>query len=226
LCSAEYRHFDPPCRDSVSFAMVEYCMNEIKVLPPLLRNKIAAGEVIERPASVVKELVENAIDAGSTRIEISILGAGKRLIRVSDNGTGMVREDALLAFERYATSKISNEEDLSHIRSMGFRGEALSSIAAVSKVRLVTAPKVDNSTSSQTGVCIEITGGELRSHKDCPASGTTIEVKDLFFNTPARRKFLKSDTTENYLTRHVFQGADNAVIWEGLCGRYGRNFIR
>ncbi len=178
--------------------MLEYCMSEIKVLPLLLRNKIAAGEVIERPASVVKELVENSIDAGSSRIEISIVGAGKRLIRVSDNGTGMDHEDALIAFERYATSKISDEEDLCRIRSMGFRGEALSSIAAVSKVRLITAPKDENVASSQTGICVEIAGGELRDQKACPASGTTIEVKDLFFNTPARRKFLKSDTTENY----------------------------
>lgn len=178
--------------------MLEYCMSEIKILPLLLRNKIAAGEVIERPASVVKELVENSIDAGSSRIEISIVGAGKRLIRVSDNGSGMNYEDASLAFERYATSKISDEEDLCHIRSMGFRGEALSSIAAVSKVRLVTAPKDEDFASSQTGRCIEIMAGEMRSQTACPASGTTIEVKDLFFNTPARRKFLKSDTTENY----------------------------
>jgi DNA mismatch repair protein MutL len=173
-------------------------MSKIKVLPVLLRNKIAAGEVIERPASVVKELIENSIDAGSTRIEVSIVGAGKRLIRVSDNGIGMDRQDALLSFERYSTSKIDNEEDLYHIRSMGFRGEALSSIAAVSKVKLVTAPREDNSGAGQAGLCIEIAGGELRGEKDCPASGTTIEIKDLFFNTPARRKFLKTDTTENY----------------------------
>lgn len=184
-------------------------MNRIKVLPLLLRNKIAAGEVIERPASVVKELVENAIDAGSTRIDISIVGAGKRLIRVSDNGGGMDREDALLAFERYATSKISEEDDLFRIRSMGFRGEALSSIAAVSKVKLVTAPKGEDFSGSQTGLCIEIAGGELRSEKDCPASGTTIEVKDLFFNTPARRKFLKSDTTENY---HIIDAVSREAL--------------
>ena len=173
-------------------------MNRIKVLPILLRNKIAAGEVIERPASVVKELLENSIDAGSTRIEITISGAGKKLIRISDNGSGMGREDALLSFERYATSKIDNEEDLFHLRSMGFRGEALSSIAAVSKVRLVTAPKTDEPVESQAGICVEIAGGEVKSIKDCPAAGTTIEIKDLFFNTPARRKFLKSDNTENY----------------------------
>lgn len=173
-------------------------MNKIKVLPVLLRNKIAAGEVIERPSSVVKELVENSIDAASTRIEISIVGAGKRLIRVSDNGRGMDGEDALLAFERYATSKIADESDLSHIQSMGFRGEALSSIAAVSKVRLVTAPKTDDFSGNQTGFCVEIAAGETRGQEGCPASGTTIEVKELFFNTPARRKFLKSDNTENH----------------------------
>jgi DNA mismatch repair protein MutL len=173
-------------------------MNTIRVLPLLLRNKIAAGEVIERPASVVKELVENAIDAGSSRIEIAILGAGKKLIRISDNGSGMGREDALLALERYATSKISEEDDLWRIRSMGFRGEALSSIAAVSKVRLVTAPSAGESAELPAGTCAEFAAGDVKSVRDCAASGTTIEVKDLFFNTPARRKFLKSDTTENY----------------------------
>ncbi len=164
----------------------------------MLRNKIAAGEVIERPASVVKELLENSIDAGSSRIEITISGAGKKLIRISDNGCGMSRDDALLSFERYSTSKISDEEDLFRIQSMGFRGEALSSISAVSKVRLVTAHSGDESDEGQTGTCIEMAGGEVKSVKDCPASGTTIEVKDLFFNTPVRRKFLKSDNTENY----------------------------
>jgi len=183
-------------------------MNRIKVLPVLLRNKIAAGEVVERPASVVKELIENSIDADSTRIEISIVSAGKRLIRVSDNGGGMSREDALMAFERYATSKISREEDLAGIRSMGFRGEALSSIAAVSKVKLITAAK-DEPAANENGLCLEIAGGQTRSEKLCPATGTTIEIKDLFFNTPARRKFLKSDVTENY---HII----DAVTCEAL----------
>jgi DNA mismatch repair protein MutL len=170
-------------------------MSRIRILPTVLRNKIAAGEVIERPASVVKELVENSIDAGSTRIEITVSGAGKKLIRISDNGCGMDRGDALPAFERYATSKITEEADLYRIRTMGFRGEALSSIASVSRVRLVTAPK---DSQDQTGVAVEIAGGEVRDERDCPASGTVIEVKDLFFNTPARRKFLKADSTENY----------------------------
>jgi DNA mismatch repair protein MutL len=181
----------------------------IKVLPLLLRNKIAAGEVIERPASVVKELLENSIDARSSRIEITISGAGKKLIRISDNGCGMSRDDALLSFERYSTSKISDEDDLFHISSMGFRGEALSSIAAVAKVRLITAPKEDDSAENQTGICIEISGGEFKGVKDCPASGATIEVKDLFFNTPARRKFLKSDNTENF---HIIDAVTRQAI--------------
>ena len=189
-------------------------MTRIKVLPPLLRNKIAAGEVIERPASVVKELVENSIDAGSTRIEITISGAGKKLIRISDNGCGISREDALLAFERYATSKISEEQDLYHIRSMGFRGEALSSVASIAKVRLVTAQK---GSDDQTGVSVEIAGGEAKGVRDCPTTGTLIEVKDLFFNTPARRKFLKTDTTENY---HII----DAVTREAL-SHYDIGFI-
>lgn len=176
-------------------------MSVINVLPLNLRNKIAAGEVVERPASVVKEFIENSIDAKSTRISIDIMRAGKKLIRVSDNGTGMDREDALLAFERYATSKLHDEKDLFNISTMGFRGEALSSIAAVSKVRLITSLTLDpelHTLNSSSGTCIEIIGGDIKEARDCPATGTTIEVKDLFFNTPARRKFLKSDTTENY----------------------------
>lgn len=166
-------------------------MPQIQVLPPILRNKIAAGEVIERPASVIKELIENSIDAGSTDIRIEVLYGGKRLIKVSDNGMGMDREDALLCFERYATSKLLNEEDLFHIRTMGFRGEALPSIASVAKVKLVTAPK-----GIYQGVSVEIQGGEVKTVKDSPSVGTTIEVRDLFFNTPARRKFLKAHNTE------------------------------
>ncbi len=159
--------------------------------------------MVERPASVVKELMENSIDAGASRIEIDILKAGRRLIKVSDNGIGMDREDALLAFERYATSKIKDEHDLFNIKTMGFRGEALSSIASVSKVRLVTSYKPV--ASNGTGTCIEIIGGDVKEIKDCPAIGTTIEIKDLFFNTPARRKFLKSDSTENY---HIIDNSD------------------
>jgi len=165
----------------------------IKVLPPELQNKIAAGEVVERPASIVKELVENSIDAGSTDIRVDVLYGGKRLIRVSDNGTGMDREDALLCFERHSTSKLSSEDDLFNIRTMGFRGEALPSIASVSKVKLVTTVK-----GYPYGVSIDLSGGEVKEIRDSPALGTTIEIRDIFFNTPARRKFLKSNNTEIY----------------------------
>ncbi len=167
-------------------------MPKISILPLNIRNKIAAGEVVERPASVVKELIENSLDAESTIINIAIFRAGKKLIRVSDNGIGLDREDALIAFERYATSKIKNEDDLFNIKTMGFRGEALSSIASVSKVKMATSYK------DSIGTCIEIINGEIKEIRDCSTVGTTIEVKDLFYNTPARLKFLKSDSTENY----------------------------
>ncbi len=166
-------------------------MPQIKILPSDLRNKIAAGEVVERPASVAKELIENSIDAGSTDIRIDVLYGGKRLIRVSDDGTGMERDDALLCFERHATSKLSSEGDLFNIRTMGFRGEALPSITSVSKIKLVTGIK-----GSPSGISVEINGGEVKEIKDFPAIGTTVEVRDLFFNTPARKKFLKSNSTE------------------------------
>ena len=166
-------------------------MPQIKILPPDLRNKIAAGEVIERPASVVKELIENSIDAGSTDIRTDVLYGGKRLIKVADNGIGMDREDALLCFESHATSKLAREEDLFNIKTMVFRGEALPSIASVSKVRLVTGLK-----GSLSGVAVDIAGGEVKGIKDSSFIGTSIEVRDLFFNTPARRKFLKSNGTE------------------------------
>ncbi|MBF0329185.1 MAG: DNA mismatch repair endonuclease MutL [Nitrospirae bacterium] len=178
-------------------------MSVISVLPELLRNKIAAGEVVERPASVVKELLENSIDALATNIQVDIEKAGRRLIRISDNGTGMSRDDAMLAFERYATSKIKNEDDLFNIRTMGFRGEALSSIASVAKVKLSTA------LAGETGTCLEIEGGEIRDIRDCPMTGTSIEIKDIFYNTPARRKFLKTDSTETY---HIV----NAVTQESI----------
>ncbi len=166
-------------------------MPDIKVLPVDLRNKIAAGEVVERPASVVKELIENAIDAESTEIDIETLYGGKRLIRVSDNGTGMDEEDARLCFERHATSKISTDADLFNIKTMGFRGEALPSIASVSRVKLITGLK-----GADSGISIEIAGGEIKEIKVSPFSGTSVEVKDLFFNTPARKKFLKTNTRE------------------------------
>ena len=166
-------------------------MPQVKILPPNLRNKIAAGEVIERPASVVKELIENSIDAGSTDILVEVLYGGKRLIRVSDNGSGMDREDALLCFEPHATSKLTTEDDLFNIKTMGFRGEALPSVASVSKIKIITGTK-----ESGEGVSVELSGGEVKEIKDAPSAGTSVEIRDLFFNTPARKKFLKSNSTE------------------------------
>ena len=166
-------------------------MPKIKVLPTDLCNKISAGEVIERPASVVKELLENSLDAGSTEIRIEVSRGGKRLMRVSDNGIGMDRDDALLCFRRHATSKITEYDDLFNISTLGFRGEALPSIASVSRLRLVTGLK-----GLAAGVSLELQAGEVKEIKDAPVSGTSLEVKDLFFNTPARKKFLKADSTE------------------------------
>lgn len=169
-------------------------MNRISILPDNLANQIAAGEVVERPASVIKELVENAIDAGADRIQIEIELGGRRLMRVSDNGSGMLRDDAILCFERHATSKIRTLEDLSMIGTLGFRGEALASIASVAKVELITKVVED---AAATRVIIE--GGRLIDVKDAARdTGTTISVRDLFFNTPARRKFMRSEATENY----------------------------
>jgi len=167
-------------------------MSKIRILPEIISNKIAAGEVVERPASVVKELVENALDADSTKIVIEVERGGRRLIRVSDNGGGMGRDDALLALERYATSKIASDSDLFSIRSLGFRGEALPSIAAVSRLTIVTREK-----RSDAGTEIRVSGGKIEQVADAGAPpGTMITVENLFFNTPARRKFMKSVTTE------------------------------
>ena len=169
-------------------------MNKIRVLTDTLANQIAAGEVVERPASVIKELVENSIDAGARRIAVDIELGGRRLMRVSDDGEGMLRDDAILAFERHATSKIRSLEDLAAIGTLGFRGEALASIASVAKVELVTKVELE---LAATRVIIE--GGRLLDVKDAPRdTGTTISVRDLFFNTPARRKFMRSEATENY----------------------------
>ena len=167
-------------------------MSKVRILPEILSNKIAAGEVVERPASVVKELVENALDAGGSRIMVEIGNGGKSLIRISDNGHGMSHDDALLAMERYATSKIYAEDDLYSIATLGFRGEALPSIASVSRFKLVSR---DN--ASETGVEIDIEGGKIRRVSEVGAPvGTMVTVKNLFFNTPARRKFLKTRQTE------------------------------
>ena len=167
-------------------------MSVIRILPEAVANKIAAGEVVERPASVVKELMENSLDAGAGRVEASLEAGGKRLIRVVDDGGGMNHDDALLAFERHATSKIRSSEDLFEISTLGFRGEALPSIAAVSRLELETRHASENA-----GTRVEIAGGRLRDVKESAwAKGTRVEVRDLFFNTPARRKFLKSESTE------------------------------
>ncbi len=167
-------------------------MSKIKILPEILSNKIAAGEVVERPFSVVKELVENAIDAESTQIIIEIEKGGRSLIRISDNGIGMNHDDALLAIERYATSKIYTDDDLFSIATLGFRGEALPSIASVSKFTIVTKDE-----HSEAGTEIIIEGGKIKKVSETGApTGTMITVKQLFFNTPARRKFLKTINTE------------------------------
>ena len=167
---------------------------KIRVLPETLANQIAAGEVVERPASVVKELVENSIDAEARRIQIDIELGGRRLIRILDDGHGMSREDAVLAFERHATSKIASLEDLAAIITLGFRGEALASIASVAKVELKT-----KTVSGDAATLVQIEGGRVVDVKDAARdTGTTITVRDLFFNVPARRKFMRSEATENF----------------------------
>ena len=167
-------------------------MGKIRVLSDQVANQIAAGEVVERPASVVKELLENSLDAGATRIRVEIEAGGRKLIRIVDNGHGMGRDDALLAFERHATSKLRSSDDLLSIATLGFRGEALPSIASVARVSLETRAAED-----EVGTAMEIAGGKLLRVEDAgmPA-GTTIAVRDLFFNTPARRKFLRAEQTE------------------------------
>src|SRR2546429_1135011 len=167
-------------------------MGRIHVLPEHVANKIAAGEVVERPASVVKELLENSLDAGATRVKIQVEAGGKKLIQITDDGCGMVRDDALLAFERHATSKIKNAEDLLNIATLGFRGEALHSIGSVSRLRLET-----RASDQDSGTIVEIAGGKIfRVDEAGLPAGTSITIRDLFFNTPARKKFLKAESTE------------------------------
>jgi len=167
-------------------------MGRIRILSDNVANKIAAGEVVERPASVVKELLENSLDSGASDIRIDVENAGRRLIRIQDDGCGMMRDDALLAFERHATSKLSDVKDLLAIATLGFRGEALPSIASVSRLLLET-----RSEPEQTGTAVEIAGGKLlRCDEMARPRGTTITVRDLFYNVPARKKFLRSDGTE------------------------------
>ncbi|MCJ7582511.1 MAG: DNA mismatch repair endonuclease MutL, partial [Candidatus Aminicenantes bacterium] len=177
-------------------------MNRIALLPSDVSQKIAAGEVIERPFSVIKELVENSLDAQATEIKVELVEGGKRLLRVTDNGYGMSRDDALLAFERHSTSKISTEDDLDHIRTLGFRGEALPSISSVSRITLKTSEKDESH-----GTFIEREGEEVLRIEDIAfPQGTCIEVADLFFNLPVRKKFLRSERSEmgqvvKYLTQ-------------------------
>jgi DNA mismatch repair protein MutL len=167
-------------------------MGRIHVLSETVANQIAAGEVVERPASVVKEMLENSLDAGATRIKISVEAGGKKLIQITDNGCGMVRDDAMLAFERHATSKIKNAEDLLSVATLGFRGEALPSIASVSRLRLETRAEEE-----AAGTVVEINGGKIARVDEAGLPlGTSISVRDLFFNTPARKKFLKAESTE------------------------------
>ena len=167
-------------------------MGRIHVLSETVANQIAAGEVVERPASVVKEMLENSLDAGATRIKISVEAGGKKLIQLTDNGCGMVRDDAMLAFERHATSKIKTAADLLSVATLGFRGEALPSIASVSRLRLETRAQEDKS-----GTVVEINGGKIARVEEAGLPlGTSITVRDLFFNVPARKKFLKAESTE------------------------------
>ncbi len=177
----------------------------IRLLPDSVANQIAAGEVVQRPASAVKELMENALDAGSTMIKLIVKDAGKTLIQVIDNGCGMSETDARMSFERHATSKIKKAEDLFAIRTMGFRGEALASVAAIAQVELKTKRIGD-----ETGVKIEIEGSEIKSqeHSICP-DGTSISVKNLFYNVPARRNFLKTDSVE---LRHIIDEFQRVAI--------------
>ncbi len=179
-------------------------MARVKILPEAVVNKIAAGEVVERPASVVRELMENSLDAGAKNIGVEVRGGGRKLIRVEDDGSGMERDDLLLAFERHSTSKLKNFSDLEQLSTLGFRGEALPSIAGVSEVRLTTRPA-----GALSGIRIHIIAGSIRdvSAAGAPA-GTVIEVRRLFFNTPARLKFLKSPRTEmGHITAEVIAHA-------------------
>lgn len=200
-------------------------MNRIRLLPEQVANQIAAGEVVERPASVVKELVENSMDAGASQITVEIQAGGRSLIRVTDDGVGMSRDDALLCLERHATSKIRRAEDLSAIGTMGFRGEALPSIASVSRFTLTTR---DRDSDSPEGTQVIIAGGKILEVKAAGAApGTQIEVRQLFFNLPARRKFLRSEETESAHIQHyltlaalaypeiafIFQ-KDGRLVWQ------------
>jgi DNA mismatch repair protein MutL len=200
-------------------------MNRIRLLSEQVANQIAAGEVVERPASVVKELVENALDAQAVRVTVEIQGGGRSLVRVTDEGTGMSRDDALLCLERHATSKIQRAEDLASVATMGFRGEALPSIASVSRFTLTTR---ERGSESPEGTQIIVHGGKILEVKAAgSAPGTTVEARQLFFNLPARRKFLRTEETESAHIQHYLTLAalafpevaftfrkDNRLIWQ------------
>jgi DNA mismatch repair protein MutL len=182
------------------FALPSIDVNRIRLLPEQVANQIAAGEVVERPASVVKELVENSLDAGASRIHVEVQAGGRSLIRVTDDGVGMSRDDALLCLERHATSKIKQAEDLAAITTMGFRGEALPSIASVSRFTLTTR---ERESGSPEGTQVIVTGGKINDVKAAgSAPGSVVEVRQLFFNLPARRKFLRSEETESGHVQH------------------------
>src|SRR5438477_11544641 len=171
-------------------------MDQIRLLPETVASQVAAGEVVERPASVAKELIENSIDAGAQKIDIVIRRGGISLVRVIDDGCGMDRDDALLSLERHATSKIRSADDLAAVTTLGFRGEALPSIASVARFRLTTRER-----RALAGTEIVVNGGRIETVRDAgEAPGSQIEVRSLFFNVPARRKFLRSEATE---TRHI-----------------------
>lgn len=190
---------------------------KIRILPAEVVGRIAAGEVIERPAAVVKELIDNSLDAGGTMITVEVVDGGLSRIRVTDNGEGMTRDDALLAFRRHATSKLRSDRDLASIQTMGFRGEAVPSIAAVSKVRLVTCRR-----DEAVGSKVEVVGGSITSVEDAAAApGTQMDVSDLFFNTPARKKFLKSPATEFSHIAQVVQQA--SLAWPQVHFRLTHN---
>lgn len=198
-------------------------MGRIRVLSDNVANKIAAGEVVERPASVVKELLENSLDAGSTDIRVEIENGGRRMIRIADDGCGMLRDDALLAFERHATSKLHDVKDLLSIATLGFRGEALPSIASVSRLLLET-----RSPEEQTGTRVEIAGGKILACEEIArGAGTAITIRDLFFNVPARKKFLRSEQTEmahiaSLVTHYSLAHPDKTFeLWSG-----GANLLR
>ena len=187
-------------------------MNRIRLLPEQVVNKIAAGEVIERPASVVKELVENSLDAGARQVRVSFHAGGRSAIAVTDDGCGMSRDDALLCLERHGTSKIAAAEDILSIHTLGFRGEAIPSIASVSRFTLTTREH-----DAASGTRVEIAAGKIQNVQETGAApGTTVEVRSLFFNLPARRKFLRTPPTESAHIHHIVTLhalAQPAVAW-------------